>query len=377
MATLNDAIGIVVGGQPINDGLAKYFLSTGGTGDNLLDIERSWLAAKLGHSNGSTRDLWREFLAVPPGGSLDDALLSYWAGGANNLPINFAGGSLSPLVTFSRGSTGTYTGSDGLLKTAAVDEARFERDANTGAVRGILLEEQRTNLLLRSQEIDSASWSKSACSISANSTSAPDGSVTADKVVEDTSSSPHRIFGTSFPAVAGGSYSFSFYVKSGGRTHVYIRVNNGGGDFIAGSVRISDAVVTQQLAGAISAQPVGNGWLRVIGIGTSPITQTSNPEIRISNSDSYLSYPGDGTSGIYIWGAQLEAAAYPTSYIPTTTAAVTRAADVATFTVFPRVVRLVTTYEDGAVSQTPVTPGSVYTIPVGGKLIRSIWEYFM
>lgn len=81
MMTLNDAISSALGGQPITDGLAQYYLATGGSGSNLYDIERSWLVAKIGHDSGGTvNDLWREYLAVPPGGSLNDGLLLYWSG---------------------------------------------------------------------------------------------------------------------------------------------------------------------------------------------------------------------------------------------------------------------------------------------------------
>ena len=81
MMTLNDAISSALGGQPIIDGLAQYYLATGGSGSNLYDIERSWLVAKIGHDSGGTvNDLWREYLAVPPGGSLNDGLLLYWSG---------------------------------------------------------------------------------------------------------------------------------------------------------------------------------------------------------------------------------------------------------------------------------------------------------
>ena len=86
------------------------------------------------------------------------------------------------LITFTRSTTGTYLGSDGLLKTAAVDEPRLEYDAQGNAL-GLLIEEARTNLLSYSQEFDDNYWTKTgSTTVIANNAVAPDGTTTADKV---------------------------------------------------------------------------------------------------------------------------------------------------------------------------------------------------
>jgi hypothetical protein len=85
------------------------------------------------------------------------------------LDLNFARvKALDPRITFTRASGGSYVGADGLIKYAGVNEARFDHNPTTGESLGLLVEEQRTNLLLRSEEFDNASWTAEASAITAN-----------------------------------------------------------------------------------------------------------------------------------------------------------------------------------------------------------------
>lgn len=281
-------------------------------------------------------------------------------------------------VSFSRSSTGTYFDPAGVMQTASSNVPRKTHNPATGAVRGLLVEEQRTNLLLRSQELDAAEWAKPNALVTANAAVAPDGTTSADKLVENAATSTHDVRNTEI-SVAVGDYTASLSAKSAERS--WVRIAFGGIEFGGQSAYFnvsSGAIGTVFGTGAAaSIHAMPNGWFRC-ALTAPADTAGSSGDVyfQMADADSSPTYAGDGASGIYIWGVQLEAGSYPTSYIPTTAATVTRSADVATCTIPPRVVRLVTIYDDGTTSQQTVTPGASYTIPTGQKPILRIRGYF-
>jgi hypothetical protein len=221
-----------------------------------------------------------------------------------------------------------------VLQTAAAGEARFDHNPVTGESLGLLIEEQRANLALRSEEFNDAAWTKSNSSITANTIIAPDGTLTGDKLVNSTTSG-NRIF-RYITVPSSSTICASIYVKKGEIEYFVLRTGDSfGGNYVdarvnltAGTVTTTTSGLTETFSGII---PVGNGWYRVwVGgkIGTDP---NSIFEVRMTNS-SWATYTGDGYSGIYIWGAQLEAGAFPTSYIKTEGSTVTRNADAASMT---------------------------------------------
>lgn len=229
------------------------------------------------------------------------------------------------------------------LMTAISGAPRIDYDPVTLACKGLLIEEARTNLILRSEEFDNASWAKINFAVIANAATALDGVVMADKVVvNDTISSTGAYLSQGVTkAATATTYTLSYYAKAAekGGLRVYIRDSatsanfaNAAFNLITGAVSVAASTGgTFTAASATPATDCGNGWYRCTLTFTSG-TET-NLAIRpiVLNSDG-TSFTGDGTSGIYIWGAQLEAGAFPTSYIPTTTAAATRAAENASMT---------------------------------------------
>lgn len=210
-----------------------------------------------------------------------------------SLNLDFANTkTLDPRVTFSRASTATYY--DG--KTVAKAEE---------------------NLLIRSQEFDNAAWNKAASSVSANVATAPDGTTTADKIVESSTNETHAIFQS--VGNVGSVYTVSVYVKADGRNFVLI-----GNTQHAVSVDLTTGVVSVATGSFIStgSQDAGNGWWRVYFTVTVALQQW----IIYTSIDGVFAnrtYLGDGTSGVLVWGAQLEQRSSVTAYTATTTQPIT------------------------------------------------------
>ena len=244
--------------------------------------------------------------------------------------FDFTSGSIDPRITFARAlSTATEVNSSGLVVVASADAPRLDYDPVTLACKGLLIEESRTNSALYSQQFDNAYWPKVSASISANTAVSPDGTQNADKLVEDTTNNYHYIRSSVFTANPGQTFTQSWFVKAAGRSTGYIQFISGG-SFPTNSLQFNLSTETVTVSGGTGfIQNYGNGWYR-IGI-TVTATGTSSQN-RIQLVLQLVNYLGDGVSGMNLWGAQLELGIGSTSYIPTTTAAVTRNADVATIT---------------------------------------------
>ena len=225
-----------------------------------------------------------------------------------------------PGWTFTRASTG-------YAETAAGALTSFASGAPRITDKGLLVEEARTNLLLRSQEFDNAAWTKGNCGITADAVVAPDGTLTADTVtVSTTASSTLTIAGGSRPAVTGTTCTASVYVKRGATVDAtasfVLRDATAAADKITGT--LTWATMAMAGSGASITRLGSTDWYRVV-LTDAAWTSTNQAQL-------YAGMAGD----IYtighayaVWGAQLEAGAFPTSYIPTTTASATRAADAA------------------------------------------------
>lgn len=246
--------------------------------------------------------------------------------------VGQANGNTAPSFT-GDGTSGIYVSDFQLSNSASVDPyvynpqaaaasaafygPRFDYNPTTLAANGLLIEEQRTNLLTYSEQFDNAAWVKTNSTVTANATTAPDGTVAADKLVEDTATSTHQAYQNFVGTVA--PYTFSVYAKAGERTVVTLLHGSGNSaDY--------DLVAATATGSGASIAPVGNGWYRCIITQTLPDTANRSYAVRLNNG-SGVTYTGNGTSGAFIWGAQLEAGSFATSYIPTVASQVTRNAD--------------------------------------------------
>ena len=270
-------------------------------------------------------DLWRRARAVP---SLD---LRF----ADNKSLTDAVTGAS-LVTFTRASSGTFVDSAGVLQTAATDVPRFDHNPITGESLGLLVEEQRTNLLLRSEEFGTTWTAPGFSAVTPNTTVAPNGVTTADTLVETTGvSEVHRVSQT-ISVVSGTTYTLSVFAKQGSRQYVYLGFGpnatwNGTG--VNGFFDLQNGTIGTLVNCTATIVAYPNGWYRCT-VTSTPTATNANAiaNIGASSNGTTQTYTGDGSNAVILWGAQLEAGAFPTSYIPTTTAAVTRSADVASIT---------------------------------------------
>jgi hypothetical protein len=241
-------------------------------------------------------------------------------------------------ITFTRASTATYFDSAGVLQSAAIDAPRFDYNPSTLAAQGFLIEEARTNLVLQSEDF-ATTWSALNVTPSTNTALSPAGTLTADTLTPAASTAAHLI-SQSATVTASIAYSASVFVKTDGAPFVQVVYDNGAsaGAFI--NVNLSTGAITRgpELAGGAtnvtgSVTAVNNGFYRVT-VGATHTGTTGR--IIISPLPTGQSAAGlnpstttAATDKVIVWGAQLEAGAFPTSYIPTTTTALTRSADVA------------------------------------------------
>ena len=244
----------------------------------------------------------------------------------------------SSVTAYTPTTTAPITNYIPALQTAPSNVARFEHNPITGESLGLEIEEQRTNLLLRSEEFDNAAWTTFNTTVTANNTVAPDGTITADKLVEDTSNNYHSLVQTTNPRPLSNP-TISVYAKASGRNWLFLNLlPSSPNDFINDAKAyfdLSNGTIGTVTRGTANIVSVGNGWYRC-SLAASQLTSTASTRvssvIHVAFADGTYYYTGNGWDGIYIWGAQLEAGSFATSYIPTVASQVTRSADTASMT---------------------------------------------
>lgn len=256
-----------------------------------------------------------------------------------NLPLkkNLLTAQGQSVCTFTRASAATYVDRYGMLKSVAADIPRFTAE-------GLLVEGASTNLLTYSEQFDNGAWVKTNASIVGNTTGTTDpyGTNFAEKLIDTAANSAHYVR-QDFAATAGATYTLSVFAKSGEISQISL-------DFAIASLwggATPSAIFDLSTSGLISSQNISgykvtqlaNGWLKVSITAVATTSGTSRAEVLAAKSGS-ITYAGDGTSGLYIFGAQLETMPFATSYIPTTTASVTRTADICSFPIHDNMVKL-------------------------------------
>jgi hypothetical protein len=243
--------------------------------------------------------------------------------------------------SFSRASTGTYIGSDGLIKTAAIDEPRLNynpSDLSSGPM--LLTESAATNLLTYSEQFDNGTWSNNGLTVNANAITAPDGALTGDKFTCNLANTYNTCFLDQPISVVADATTrvFSVFVKQGDSPKVTLNLQYSGGTYIQAVGILVWSTMTYTVTGGtvvpIAPEQFKDGWYRLSIVLTNNGTGTNcgaRVYVHDQGTTNALTY------STYFWGAKLEIGSVPTSYTPTTTAAVTRAADINTAAVLSNI----------------------------------------
>ena len=229
-------------------------------------------------------------------------------------------------LAFTRSTTATRVNSAGLIEASAINVPRLDY-LNSSCPR-LLLEPQRSNLITYSEQFNNVAWGDAGITITANQAVSPDGSTNADLAV-NSSSTNYLYQGLGSPF--SGTYTVSIFAKKATQSSFAFGMVAGG---FTGGMGVKFNFDTQTFSTptnyanftSISAsyQSYGNGWYRLNLTGTTA-TSTTYFFVLGSLQEAFA-------VNAYVYGAQVEAGAYPTSLIPTTTAAITRGADAASKT---------------------------------------------
>jgi hypothetical protein len=233
-------------------------------------------------------------------------------------------------ATFARASVGRGIDRLGRLEARPANGGRWRFNPATRLCEGLLIESQRTNLALRSEEFDNASWTKTDITVTADSVAAPDGTTTADTLA---ATAVDANAAQAVTITAGRGVAFAVWLRAGATSFAALKLS-AGGNTVECWFNLSTGATATNTAGAssllYSSKDIidhGGGWYRCILMVLTSAVTTITASISPAAADNTAAAD---TDSVYAWGAQIEAAATstnPTSYIPTTTATVTRSAD--------------------------------------------------
>ncbi len=261
-----------------------------------------------------------------------------WAtGNGTALAYNDENSNFKPLpFDFTRASSGTTVNQSGLIETVGSGIPRIDFQGNTKGA--LLLEPSRTNLITYSEDFSNASWIKDFTSIVPNEITSPNGGLNASLITADGADIDHTIYQE--PSLTPQTYTFSAFVKKNTQRYVHLAINR----LNASTLWVSSVFDLDTLDKADYSN--GSGY----NDGVSKIENYGNDWYKITltaylpDSTVYLAFIGFAenmsapnisrgrwqfatSNSFYVWGAQLEAGSYPTSYIPTSGSTVTRVID--------------------------------------------------
>jgi hypothetical protein len=329
--------GIYIASMHFKQGTARYVQITfgGGSFSGLgyanFDLQTGVVIATGGTLVASgivaaANGFWRCYIvATCVNATTADSFLSYilaTGSEARNIPVTTSGAVAVWGGQLERVTTQTTPGAYNKTTTAPYHAARF--DYVSGVLKGLLLEGVSTNVLLYSEKFDNASWwNLQRSTVSANATVAPDGTMTADKLIEDSTVSDSHAVNQGF-TYAAGIYIRTVFAKAAERSWFWMAGEGFKAYFNVSSGTLG--TVTGSGSPTATIAPVANGWYRCTLSFTAPGGGNA-AYVGLATGNGGDVYSGDGASGLYIWGSELKADAAASSYTPTGGATAMRAMD--------------------------------------------------
>jgi hypothetical protein len=251
------------------------------------------------------------------------------------VPFDGTGDMVVTRATTPTPNLSTRVNESGFIELVADNVPRLDYLQPDGSIGcpALLVEPSAQNLALQSEAFDSVQYTLirlnafgSGSVANTTATKDPFNGNNADYLQEDsTASSTHLALQINAGQVSGTNFTFSVFAKAAERTRLNLFNNAGGG----GNASFDLTAGTATLLAGVSAsiQNYGNGWYRCILTYTPNVTGNFNVQVQLADASGNITYNGTGNSGLYVFGAQVEAGSVATSYIPTTTQAITRGAE--------------------------------------------------
>jgi hypothetical protein len=256
------------------------------------------------------------------------------------MALDFTTGVLDSRVTIARAlNTATRVNSSGIIENINANLPRFDYDPVTFAAKGLLIEEQRTNLVTYSQTLSDANWNASGATKTSTNNADPAGTTTALLLTANGASSTHFISASIFNVisfVSGTTYTASYFVKPGTATRIQISLPSAafGASQYANFLLTGNGSVSASSGGTATIAPSFNGYYRITwtATATGTIGASSGALVFITSGTDTRLPTNTSSENIFIWGGQVEVGAFATSYIPTVATSLTRNADVVSMT---------------------------------------------
>lgn len=255
----------------------------------------------------------------------------------NKYAVNSVNTTFDNIFTFSRTTTGTFVGADGYIQSSAINTPRFTYNPATLLPEGLLIEDQRTNLAINSEAFNSWTLSNSTITTT-NTTETIDPSGNNNAELWTRSSTANAFVGQTISKAASAlTYTMSVYAKKKVGNYLAIRMQ---GTYPARCdmvVNLSTGTISTAATATTFTNPAGkiqdagNGWYRISITGTTDTTASVTMYLSFNSGGGTLDTVDTASNSAgYLWGAQIEESPFATSYIPTTTASVTRGRDAIT-----------------------------------------------